>query len=73
MRETEAKIADRPQQAGEALGRRQSAITVLKEQADHLRHEAHALESLAFQLEHMIMTSEAEDILWKLVVNARRY
>lgn len=75
MYENEAKMAtDRPGRilGGEPMGARQSATAVLKDQADRLRREAHALESLAYQLEHMVMSSEAEQALWQMAVNARR-
>lgn len=75
MHDHEAKRAEmpnRPIMAGEAMAGRQSAIAVLRERVDRMRREAHALEALSYQLDHMLFTSEAEQALWQMVVDSRR-
>lgn len=71
MHDHEAKVTERPRDLGAEV-RRQSAIGLIRDQVERLRREAHALEALAYQLEHMVMTSEAEQALWQMAVNSRR-
>lgn len=74
MHDHEAKLAERPNRSlGDApMAGRESAIGALRNQVERLRREAHALEALSYQLDHMVLTSEAEQALWQLVVNSRR-
>jgi len=54
---------------GPMTGSRQSAKAALMHRVERLRHEAHALEALAYQVDSL--TSEAEAALWELVVSRR--
>ena len=62
-----------PQTGGSLLGAacgRQSSKALLNEHADRLRREAHQLEALAMQIDHL--TPEAEAILYTLLSGHRR-
>ena len=50
---------------------RMNAIYTLGERIERLRHEARGLECLMFQLEHIPLTPEADEALWRLITDRR--